>query len=130
MGNVFLPTINPDHSGPWYASLAGSHFNLALRCIKNGTQSPVCDLTTLMDQKSLKDVVLNGHRWWILPETLTRDQQTDISLWRNMDQNENNCAHEIEVLQTIAHAAHQLMKAGKQVVKEGDLIAVAQRRRL
>ena len=78
----------------------------------------------------MKDVVLNGHRWWILPETLTRDQQTDISLWRNMDQNENNCAHEIEVLQTIAHAAHQLMQAGKSVVKEGDLIAVAQRRRL
>ena len=130
MGNNLLPPISADHTGPWYASLACSHLNLALRCIKNGTRSPVCDLTTLMEQKTLREVVLEGHRWWILPETLTRGQQTDVSLWRNMDQNENNCAHEIEVLQTIAHAAHQLTCAGRKLVKEGDLIAVAQRRRL
>ena len=81
-GNALLPPILEGHKGPWYASLACSHLNMALRCIKNGTQSPVCDQKSLMDEPTLVDAVLNGHAWWILPESITIDMQTDISLWK------------------------------------------------
>ena len=98
-GEKLLPPIKEDlvGSGPVYASLACTHLNLSLRCIKNGVQSPIGDLGTLASQSSLKDAVLAGHRWWILPEDLTKDEQTGVSLWRNQDQNENQAAHEVEI---------------------------------
>ena len=81
---------------------ARSHLNLARRCIQAGLQSPVGDLQDLMDDTgNLKDVVLNDHRWWVLPETVPAERQVDISLWRNMDQHENQATHEIELLQSI-----------------------------
>eukprot|EP00972_Heterocapsa_arctica_P076835 11332628-Heterocapsa_arctica.AAC.1 len=64
-----LPPIDEDKS--LYGSLAGSHFNLALRCIQSGTFSPAGDLANLLvEDPSLQDVVKNGHRWWILSETV------------------------------------------------------------
>ena len=127
-GNKLMPPILTDCAGPWYASLACSHLNLAFRCIKNATQSPICDLRSLTDQPTLSEAALNGHRWWVLPETCAGDKQTDISLWRNQDQNENQATHEVEILQTIKHAAEGFLKAGKGKVNMGDLISAAQKR--
>ena len=45
-GNRYLPPI--EDAPVMYASLACSHLNLALRCIKAGTQSPAGDLKTLL----------------------------------------------------------------------------------
>jgi hypothetical protein len=65
-GNKLLPPINEEHA--IYGSLATSHFNLALRCIQSGLPSHIGNLSDLMsDNMNLKDVVLNGHRWWVLP---------------------------------------------------------------
>ena len=72
-----------------YGSLACTHLNLAFRAIKNGTPSPIGALADLMSNPTLKEVVLNGHRWWVLPETVAKERQIDISLWSNQDQNEN-----------------------------------------
>ena len=88
-----------------YGSLACTHLNLAFRAIKNGTPSPIGALDELMSCQPLKEVVLNGHRWWVLPETVASERQLDISLWRNRDQNENHQTHELELLQTITLAA-------------------------
>ena len=64
-GNRYLPPI--EEAPVMYASLACSHLNLALRCIKAGTQSHAGDLKTILEgQKDLEDVVANGHEWWIL----------------------------------------------------------------
>ena len=52
----------------------------------------------------------------------------DISLWRNQDQNENQGAHEIEILMTIKNSADQFLKTGQQQVRPGDLVAHACRR--
>ena len=98
-GNKLLPAVNEE---ALYGSLACSHLNMALRCIQAGLQSPVGDLQDLMDDTgNLKDVVLNGHKWWVLPETVPAERQVDISLWRNMDQQENQATHDIELLQSI-----------------------------
>ena len=128
-GNKLLPPILEEvKSGPVYASLACSHLNLALRCIKTGTHSPTGDLSSLLQQTTLKDVAVNGHKWWILPETLAKDKQTDISLWRNQDQNENQGAHELEILQTIKTSAEAFLATGKAKVNLGDLVNAASKR--
>ena len=74
-----LPPI-VDLPGPVYGTIACSHLNLALRLIKHSCRSPVGALEALLEQPSLKDVVQDGHRWWILPETTGKEKQTDISL--------------------------------------------------
>ena len=80
-----------------YGSMAGSLYNLALRCIHTGLHSPFGTLSDLIALSyKLKDVVLNGHRWWVLQESVSTERQVDISLWRNMDQNENQVTHDIE----------------------------------
>ena len=126
--NQLMPAILTDHKGPWYASLACSHLNLSLRCIKNGTASPLGELQSLMNQESLRDTATNGHWWWILPEDMSKTDQTDISLWRNQDQNENQAVHELEILGTMHHCAKVLLAAGKSKVDAGDLIAASQKR--
>ena len=127
-GNQLLPQLPEGLSGPLYGSLACTHLNLAFRAIKNGTPSPIGILTDLMSQSTLKEVVLHGHRWWVLPETCAKERQIDISLWRNQDQNENQQVHEIEILQTINYAAESFSKAGKGTVSLGDIVSAAQKR--
>ena len=124
-GCKLLPPIK---EGALYGSLAASHFNLALRCIKNGTFSPIGNLGDLLeDSANLKEVVTSGHRWWVLPETVLKERQVDISLWRNMDQNENQNSHEIEILGGIKATAEHLCKT-QSSVKQADLLAAAIRR--
>ena len=89
-GNKLLPQITEGNSAPLHGSLACTHLNLAFRAIKNGTPSPTGALDTLMSCPTLKEVVLNGHRWWVLPETVAPERQIDISLWRNQDQTRTN----------------------------------------
>ena len=121
-----LPQV--DEKVALYGSLAASHLNVALRLIHSSGSSPIGDLAALTaDDESLKDVVQNGHRWWVLPEDTPPDRQVDISLWRNQDQNENQGTHEIEILQTIMSTAHEMSETTKKV-QLGDLIARAQRR--
>ena len=125
-GVTLLPPI--DESKVLYGSLAGSHLNLALRLIRGGCSSPVGDLNSLIvDDESLKEVVLHGHRWWILPEDTPSSAQVDISLWRNQDQNDNQGIHEIEILQTIMATAKMISETNKNITM-GDLIARASKR--
>ena len=56
-GNKLLPNILENHSGPWYGSLACSHLNLAFRCLKQGTVSPIGDLSETLQNPTLKEVV-------------------------------------------------------------------------
>ena len=120
--------LPPIKEGAMYGSLAASHFNLALRCIKNSTFSPIGNLRDLLeDSANLKEVVTSGHRWWVLPETVLKERQVDISLWRNMDQNENQNSHEMEILGGIKATAEVLSKT-QPSVKQADLMATAVRR--
>ena len=119
-GEDLLPPI--DDTKSLYGSLAGSHLNLALRFLRSGKSSPAGDVSALLNEPSLKEVVMNGHRWWILQEDTAVEQQVDISLWRNQDQNENQLTHEIEILQNIMVTAKGL-SAHHQSITMGDLIA-------
>ena len=129
LGNRLMPPLK-DLSGPVYGSIACTHLNLALRCIKHGLQSPAGDLSSLMCESlpTLREAVIGGHRWWILPETCAKDKQTDISLWRNQDQNENQATSEVEVLQTIKHAAMGMLETGASTVALHNLVSKAQRK--
>ena len=127
-GNKLLPNILENHSGPWYGSLACSHLNLAFRCLKQGTVSPIGDLSETLQNPTLKEVVHSGHRWWVLKETVAKERQVDISVWRNQDQNENQQTHEMEILQTIRFAAEGFQQAGKEKISMQDLVAAAQKK--
>ena len=127
-GNKLMPPLLENPGGPVYAALACNHLNIALRAIKNQVSSPVGNLSDLMTNLTLKDVVLNGHKWWVLKESVAIDRQVDISVWRNSDQNQNNGTHELEVLQTIKYAAEGFLKSGKGKVPLGDLVASAAKR--
>ena len=60
-GCSLLPAI--DESRAMHGSLAGSHFNMALRLIKAGAISPAGDLRILtQDDVSLADAIKNCHR--------------------------------------------------------------------
>ena len=125
-GNRLLPPIDDEQA--IYGSLATSHYNLALRCIQSGIHSPIGSLSDLVEENiNLKEAVLNGHRWWVLPESVVKERQVDISLWRNMDQNENQATHEVEVLQCIKATAEDLSHKQRKIT-QGDLVAAAGRR--
>ena len=128
MGNQDLPPI--DEPRAMYATLAGSHFNIALRCIKAGTHSPIGDVKDILtDNSDLVDIVENGHRWWALSESVPDEEQVDVSMWKSQDQNSNQGTHEIELLQNIKTCALDMLKNAKDgKVKEKDLIARAGRR--
>ena len=124
-GQKLLP---PVPEGAIYGSLACSHYNLALRCIGSNTSSPVGNLQELLESDpALKEAVQHGHRWWILPESVLDEAQVDISLWRNQDQNENQQAHEIEILGYIIAVAEDLSKKNRKV-SQGDLVAAVARK--
>lgn len=126
MGNKLLPPIDEEHAV--YGSLATSHYNLALRCLQSGLHSPIGNLADLVSENlNLKDAVINGHRWWVIPESVCQERQVDISLWRNMDQNENQATHEIEILQCIKATAENLSQKQTKVT-QGDLVAATARR--
>ena len=125
-GSSMMPPIHEDEV--LYGSLAGSHLNLALRLIRARSQSPIGDLSKLLeDDEGLKDAVESGHRWWILPEHVSPGGQVDISLWRNQDQNENQGLHEMEILQTLVTTAEDLSKTTSKV-NLSDLVAKAMRK--
>ena len=126
-GCSLLPPIEADKA--MYGSLAASHLNLALRILQSGTPSPIGDLGSLTSahDKSLNEVVANGHRWWVLPEETPAERQVDISVWRNADQNENHGTHEVEILQTISTTASEIARTSRKVLM-GDLQAKAARR--
>ena len=75
-----------------FGTLAGSHLTLALRCIESGV---VCQSTGLSaqaiveKQPNLKQVVERGMRYHVLREDTPLDILSDISQWRNQDQNSN-----------------------------------------
>ena len=73
-----------------------------------------------MAQPNLREAAINGHRWWVLPETVAKERKMDISLWRNQDQNENQGAHKIEILMTIKNSAEQFLNTGQEQVSVGD----------
>ena len=64
----------------------------------------------------------------ILPEETKDDALIDVSLWRNMDQNENHQDHAIMILHCVIYAAQHLFGLGKVKVTDADLIAAAQKR--
>ena len=127
-GNQYLPPIHDDKV--FYGSIAGSHFNLALRILGSGTPSAYGDFKGLTtDDPDLKDVVDNGHKWWILPEDLDAALQQDISHWRNQDQAENQGTCEVEVLQTIMQTIKDLAHSNRQSAASiADIVAKVQRR--
>lgn len=125
-GNHLLPTI--DQEKVMYATLAGTHLNLCLRILQAGLASPACDTAKLVASgSSLAEVVHNGHKWWILPEDTPVNAQVEVSLWRNMDQNENQSLHEIEILRNIMATCQELSRV-KSKLALGDILARAQSR--
>jgi len=124
-GQPLLPPI--EEGEVLYGTLAGSHLNIALRCIRAGLQSPSCDLQALRKDKTLEQVVLDGHMWWVLPEDTEFSEQVEVSLWRNQDQHENQSVHEIEILKCIMQATQELAVLSTKVGTQ-DIVAKASRR--
>ena len=83
-GTPLLPPIDVNESQAMFGTIAGSHFNLALRILASGIGSPAADLTNLVEG-SLGETVKNGHKWWILPENTPLEDIVDVSLWRNQE---------------------------------------------
>ena len=132
IGSQLLPRI--EETKALYGSLAGSHLNLALRLLQQGATSPGGDVSTLcQDSLALQDVVMKGHKWWVLAEETDSQEQVELSLWRNQDQHENHASHEIEILQTIQTTAETwrtsaASSSSSRHVAINDLAARATRR--
>ena len=101
-------------------SLACSHYNLALRLLQAGAKSPIGDLVKILEENEhLKDTAMCGHKWWVLPEEVATEMQVDINLWRNMDQQENQASHEMEILQGIKATAESLSVKQRKITHGG-----------
>ena len=83
------------------------------------------DLTT--ENPALKDVVLNGHIWWILPAQVPEDAQVDVSLWMRLDRMNTQTNNEMDLLQSIKCAAENLAKQHNNV-QQGNLLDLVHRR--
>ena len=129
-GCALLPLIHENEA--IYGSLASSHFNLALRCVLEDVHGPQGDLQKLVEESEpFKDFVNHGHTWIILKEDLPKERQSDISTWRNQDQNENQPTHEVELLQTIKSLSEDLSRVeggSSRKVPDNEIIARAIRK--
>ena len=65
-------------------------------------------------------VVISGG---ILPEEVLTERQVDISLWRNMDQHENQSSHEMEILQGIKATAGDLSVTHPKITQGGPSVS-------
>ena len=91
--------------GPWPAATT----TWPSGCFRQEPNPPFGDLVKILEENEhLNDTAMCGHKWWILPEEVLRERQVDISLWRNMDQKENQTSHEMEILQGIKATAESL----------------------
>jgi len=89
---------------------------LAAKCVKANLKSPIGDLSKLLNEDDgFKEFVDEGHLCIILPESLSKEEQGEISTWRNQDQNDNQQTHEVEQLQTIMACASDLSRGEKEV---------------
>ena len=53
-----------------YGTIAGSHLNIASRCLKHNIASPVGDLSELLSRDSdLRSFVEHGHKWYVIDES-------------------------------------------------------------
>ena len=75
----------------------------------------------MVDNGHLKEVVLNGHKWWILPESVALERQQDISHWRNMDHTDNQVTHDIDILQRIRSTNVALSQKQPNITQRGTL---------
>jgi hypothetical protein len=83
-----MPKVYPE--GMRYECLAATHYNVALRLGKDGHASPAGDLSKTKDtEQSFAEACSGGHRWIVLPESISESLKADICTWRNQDQNEN-----------------------------------------
>ena len=92
--NVFLASQSPmmPKSDPamYYEKLTNTHYNVALKCGRDGIHSPAGDLAaTKANDQSFAEACHKGHDWYILPPDLSTSLKQDIATWRNQDQNEN-----------------------------------------
>ena len=77
-GNELLPPIDEDLV--MYGTLASSHLNIALRLLRHQSPSTTDLQNQLVEGTSLNEVVQNGHRWWVLPESTSKKAQVEVSL--------------------------------------------------
>ena len=125
-GNELLPPIEEDMA--LYGTLAGTHLNIALRVLRHGVPSPAVDVQAIVEPgSSLHDAVHHGHRWWVLPESTSHEDQVMVSLWRNQDQNENQASHEVEILRGIISTCQE-MSISRSKMPLGEIIAKAAHR--
>ena len=114
IANASAMMPQPDPELMRYEGLAGNHYNVALRCGKDGMQSPAGDLSALKaSDASFNQACETGHQWIVLPSGLPYDLKESIATWRNQDQNEN---------QTLTDG--ELVRLGKIVVE--SLLAKSQ----
>ena len=116
-GRPLLPSV--DKEGMTYATLAGSHLTLAVKCVKDNMQSPHL-LTQLgqlaKDDEKLRNVVNKGLKYWILKEDTPVDAQREISQWRSQDQNSSQAFHEIELVHALSLATKKEALRNPRVV--------------
>lgn len=124
-GNELLPPIDEDLA--LYGTLAGSHLNIALRLLRHQSPSTVDLQNQVVEGSSLYEVVHNGHRWWVLPESTSHTAQVEVSLWRNQDQNENQCVHEVEILRGVISTCQE-MSISRSSLPLGEIIHRASHR--
>jgi hypothetical protein len=111
-GRTGFPSVDEKHME--FGSLAGSHLTLAFRCV----EKDVFCLATgsgskaiAEKQPSLKIAAERGLRYWILRENTPLSVLSDISQWRNQDQNSNQTFHDMELMVLIAKIARSSIEA-------------------
>lgn len=128
-GRTGFPSV--DEKAMEFGTLAGSHLTIALRCV----ESDVPCLSTGFGSKAIADsqaplklAAQRGLAYWVLKEDTPLSVLSDISQWRNQDQNSNQPFHEMELLVLVTNICRTSIaasSAGK--INASQVCAVAQR---
>ena len=95
---------------------------VGFRILKAGSYSTIGSVQAMLtDQPKLRTEVTEGHAWWIPKDDTPVDVQKDISMWMNMDQNDNQGTHDMEILGSIKDTAMRLSEKSLQAPTWGTL---------
>ena len=116
-------------AAPSLYQFRGASFKPEHMCIHASLHSPASTFFggyIVVGDATINDVFLHRQQWWVLPETVALERRMDISLGRNVYQNENQAAHGIEILKNINDATETLPHKLKHI-NQGTLWPVCPR---
>ena len=98
-----------------YECLSSSHYNTVLRLAKDGAASPGGDISkAARDDLTFKADVEMGHRWIILPASVSNALRSDVVQWKHVGQNQDQTLTDGDIIRMALVVVDKFVSAAKE----------------